>query len=256
MANPGERGGRRGSGPERGSPATASRGAAPLDEGDLLRRARDLEGVTLGEIARTLGVELSRAGLRSKGKAGELIERALGARGGAGAKVDFPELGVELKTIPTGATGRPRESTFVCTFPLADADRATWSSSWVKRKLACVLWVPLAFPAAEGPADEGEARAASPRVGRVVLWRPTPPQEAVLAADFEEIVGLVGAGRVDELTARAGRWLQVRPKAAHGRARTLAFGPESEPTVALPRGFYLRARFTGAILADPSAVPE
>lgn len=246
---------------------TATHGPTPKDEGELLRRAKDLQGVSLAEIARTLGVELSHAGLRSKGKAGEIVERALGARGGSGAHVDFPELGVELKTVPVDARGRPRESTFVCTFPLAEADRATWASSWVRRKLGCVLWVPLVFETqssgrtsivgtASGSGRRASDKASSPRVGEVVLWRPTPLQEAVLAADFDEIVGMVGAGRVEELCARVGRWLQVRPKAAHGRARTLAFGPESEPTSALPRGFYLRARFTKAILEDPSAVPE
>ncbi len=224
------------------------RGPCPADVEELLLRARALSGVRLADIAALLGEDLARAGLRSKGKAGEILERALGARGGSAAHVDFPALGVEMKTVPLDAAGRPRESTFVCTLPLAGADRAEWASSWVRRKLARVLWVPLVV-GAEGPA-------AGPRVGRVVLWRPTPEQEAVLEADFDEIVGLVGRGSVEALSARVGRWLQARPKAAHSRKRTLAFGPEGERTSALPRGFYLRARFTGAILRDPAAVPE
>jgi DNA mismatch repair protein MutH len=93
------------------------------------------------------------------------------------------------------------------------------------------------------------------RVGPAVLWRPTPAQEAVLAADFDEIVGRAGAGHVEDLDARAGRWLQLRPKAPHGRARTVAYGPEDERITAVPRGFYLRARFTAALLRDPSALP-
>jgi DNA mismatch repair protein MutH len=161
---------------------------------------------------------------------------------------DFPALGVELKTIPTDARGVPRESTFVCAFSLADADRAEWATSWARRKLARVLWVPIATP----PGSPIEAR----RIGAPVLWRPTAAQEEVLAADFDAIMGLVGVGRVEDLDARTGRWLQARPKAAHGRVRTRAYGPEGEPIEALPRGFYLRARFTGAILQDPAAVPE
>lgn len=219
-----------------------TRGTTPRDEAELVARARDLEGVSLAAIARTLGEEDARIGLRTKGRAGDLVERALGATGGSGARVDFPDLGVELKTVPVDAAGRPRESTFVCTFPLSIADRTTWAGSWARRKLACVLWVPVIV---------GEEA-----LGRAVVWRPTPAQEAVLAADFEEIVGLAGAGRVEDLRAHVGRWLQVRPKAANNRERTLAFGPESEPVPALPRGFYLRARFTGAILRDPAALPE
>jgi DNA mismatch repair protein MutH len=48
--------------------------------------------------------------------------------------------------------------------------------------------------------------------------------------------------------------MQARPKAAHGRVRTRAYGPEGEPIEALPRGLYLRARFTAAILRDPAAL--
>ena len=93
-------------------------------------------------------------------------------------------------------------------------------------------------------------------VGAPLLWRPTPAQEAVLRDDFDEIMGLIGVGAIDRLTARTGRALQARPKAAHGRVRTAAFGPDDEPTTALPRGFYLRAGFTGGLLRGAAAIPD
>ena len=214
----------------------------------LLARAAALEGRTLGELAAAVSLSLAGGAVRTKGKAGAVVERVLGATGGSAAVPDFPALGVELKTIPVREDGQPRESTFVCAFSLAAADREEWSSSWVRRKLARVLWVPVLTPAGSALADR--------RIGRARMWEPTPAQEAVLAADFETIMGLVGIGRVEALDARTGRWLQARPKAAHGRVRTLAYGPEDERIEALPRGFYLRARFTGAILRDAGATPE
>ena len=229
------------------------RGPTPRDEAELLDRARALENVPIARIAALLGEPPPSTSARTKGKAGELLERALGATGGSAATHDFPELSIELKTVPLDPSGRPRESTFVCTLPLASADRARWSDSWARKKLSAVLWVPL-VDAPRSP--ENEADPASPRVGRAVLWRPTPEQEAVLAADFDEIVGLIGSGAIEALSARVGRWLQARPKAAHGGVRTAAFGPDDERIFALPRGFYLRARFTGAILRDPSALPR
>lgn len=232
----------------RAGDAPTARAPAPRDEAELFARAEALEGRTLGELAAVLGVGVEGSGASTKGTAGELVERALGAAGGSAAAHDFPRLGVELKTIPVDPSGRPRESTFVCTLPLSGADRATWAGSWVRRKLECVLWIPIVTPP--------RTPLAGRTLGHPVLWRPTARQEAVLAADFDEIVGLVGAGRVEALDARVGRWLQARPKAAHGRVRTVAFGPEEERITALPRGFYLRARLTGAILRDPAAVPE
>ncbi|MFT3765759.1 MAG: DNA mismatch repair endonuclease MutH [Minicystis sp.] len=219
----------------------------PRDEADLARRAQALAGRAVGEIAAAVGVSLAGGGLRTKGKLGDVVERALGATGGSAAVPDFPDLGVELKTIPVDCRGEPRESTFVCAFSLADADRAEWSTSWARRKLTHVLWVPI-------ETERGSAIEAR-RIGAPVLWRPTPAQEAVLADDFDTIMGLVGIGRVEALDGHTGRWLQARPKAAHGRVRTRAYGPEGEPIDALPRGFYLRARFTGAILRDPAAIP-
>lgn len=228
--------------------AVTARAPAPRDAPELIERALALEGHTLGEIAAVLGMSTEGSGSSTKGTAGEIVERALGAAGGSAATHDFPHLGIELKTIPVDERGRPRESTFVCTLPLAGADRASWADSWVRRKLEYVLWVPIVTPP--------RTRLAERSLGRAVLWRPTAQQEAVLAADFDEIVGLIGAGRVEALDARVGRWLQARPKAAHGRVRTAAFGPEGERIAALPRGFYLRSRLTGAILRDPAALPE
>ncbi|WP_437552855.1 DNA mismatch repair endonuclease MutH [Sorangium sp. So ce367] len=219
----------------------------PRDEAELRCRAAALAGLTLADLARALDCAVPRGGVRTKGAAGALVERALGATAGSTSRPDFPHLGIELKTIPVEVTGAPQESTFVCSISLSDADRAEWETSRARAKLACVLWVPII--AAPGRPSE-ERRLGAPR-----LWRPTDAQERVLRADFEDLMGLIGIGAVEALTAHAGRWLQVRPKAASGRSRTLAFGRDGEMIAALPRGFYLRPSFTGAILSDPAAIP-
>ena len=179
---------------------------------------------------------------KRKGKVGQLIERALGASAGARSAPDFPGLGVELKTIPVTEQGRPRESTFIASFSLADAETAEWESSPVRQKLAHVLWVPIVHEASQM------------RIGRPRFWIPTPDQEAVLRADFDDIVGMVAIGKGALLDARLGRWLQARPKAAHGEVRTRAYGHEGQIESLVPRGFYLRARFTGALLRDPQTM--
>lgn len=180
---------------------------------------------------------------RAKGKVGELLERALGATGGAAATWDFPALRVELKTIPVDSRGIPRESTFVCAVSLLDAERAEWETSWVRSKLARVLWVPIT--GVDGARRIGSAR----------MWSPSNAQERVLKDDFDEILGRIGAVGVEGLSARVGRWLQLRPKAAHGGVRTRAPGADGGLVETVPRGFYLRARFTSAILRDGGALP-
>jgi DNA mismatch repair protein MutH len=189
-------------------------------------------------------MSVSGAAVSTKGKVGELIERALGATGGSNATWDFPRLQVELKTIPVDERGVPRESTFVCAVSLLEAERAEWETSWARAKLARVLWVPI------------DVRADGSRhVGRALLWSPSEEQQRVLAGDFDEILGRIGIGDVEAVSAKVGRWLQLRPKAAHGGVRTRAPGGDGELLATVPRGFYLRARFTGAILRDAGALP-
>lgn len=221
---------------------------APTSIDALLARAHDAVGVRVAELAARLGIEAGGDAVKTKGSAGAILEHALGATGGSARVHDFPDLGVELKTIPIDRRGVPVESTYVCTLSLADAEEQEWASSWVRAKLARVLFVPLV-------GDE-ETAWTDREVAKPVLWSPTSEQDHVLRGDFDEVVGLVGVGRIEELTAHIGRWLQVRPKAAHGRVRTIAYGAEGEAIGTVPRGFYLRARFTGAILVDPAALPD
>jgi DNA mismatch repair protein MutH len=220
----------------------------PSDEGDLLERAAWIAGRTLGELARALQIAVPPAGSRGKGKMGSLVERALGAEAGSLSMPDFPRLGVELKTIPIDGSGSPRESTFVCSIALGDAEHAAWITSAARAKLARVLFVPIVVAAEDDVAER--------RIGRPFLWRPTPDQEAVLRDDFETAMGIIGAGGIEALTARTGRWLQVRPKAATGSVRTFSFGPEGEWIATVPRGFYLRTTLTRALLGDPAAMPD
>ena len=202
-------------------------------------RAARLEGCSIGFLTHPQAgtqVEADESLLRRKGQTGQLIERALGASAGPRAVPDFVGLGVELKTVPVDLAGRPRESTFVCSFRVGEVESASWRTSPLRAKLAHVLFVPIV------------GRGAQRTIGRPCFWRPTPAQEAELQADFEHLMDVILRGRIESLTAHHGRWLQVRPKAAHGRVRTLAYGLDDEPIATIPRGFYLRARCVGALL--------
>lgn len=218
----------------------------PRNEEQLMLRARAMAGATLADLAASLHCAVPPDLRRHKGWVGELIERALGATAGSRPQPDFFEFGVEVKSIPVGHDGRPRESTHVCLISPAEAATAHWEHSLVRRKLARVLWVPV------------EATPSLPlsrrRIGQAVLWSPSPEQERQLRQDWEELMELVTLGRSDEIRGEQGVYLQVRPKAASGRARARSRDSAGELSEALPRGFYLRATFTAQILASSYAV--
>lgn len=213
---------------------------APASEAELLARARGLVGLSLRELAQRQQVETPSDPRRAKGFAGKLLELALGADAGSLPKPDFTALGVELKTIPLKEDGLPAESTYLCVASLGARARAAWEDSIVCRKLQRVLWMPV-------EASRGKAPGAR-RLGWPLLWSPSAAETAVLRADWEEINTLIATGGLDEVDARMGRALQLRPKAANGRALMRSATAEGEPGWTLPRGFYLRPSFTAQVL--------
>ncbi len=211
----------------------------PRDMAELIDRARQLEDRSLAWIAARLDVAMPPDLRRHKGWVGTLMEAALGATGGSAAVRDFPELAVELKTIPVDGDGQPLESTYVCTAPLGQELLVPWEESWLWAKLSRVLWIPIL---GSGPLGQRT-------VGRALLWTPSPGQEATLRADWEELSDLLALGHFDQLDATWGEALQVRPKGRSSRDRTWALDADGQWVLASPRGFYLRRTFTRKIIS-------
>lgn len=176
----------------------------PENERQLFERAQALAGASFGELAARAQLPIPKDLKRDKGWVGMLLELYLGAMAGSKPEQDFPELGIELKTIPVDAAGKPLETTFVCVAPLTGNSGVTWASSHVRHKLARVLWIPV-----EG---ERQIPLAERRVGSPLLWSPS-------AAEEESAPRL---GRVDGSD-------RTRPRRAHHRAprRSVAAAPQS-----------------------------
>jgi DNA mismatch repair protein MutH len=214
----------------------------PRSEAELLSRAEEIAGQTLGDLAARFGHTAPPDLRRAKGFVGQLVERLLGATASSRAAPDFEGLGVELKTIPVRHDGVPLESTFVSTIDLFRIGDVEWEASLVRKKLARVLWVPV-----EGERTLGVARR---RIGSPLLWSPSAEDEAALRFDWEELAGVIGRGDVESVTGHLGRYLQVRPKAANSRARRRGLDGDGASFATLPRGFYLRATFTARVLSE------
>ncbi|WP_113907159.1 DNA mismatch repair endonuclease MutH [Aliidiomarina celeris] len=220
----------------------------PESEQALLERARALQGFTLGQLAEQAGWVTPTSLRHAKGWAGQLLELYLGATAGSKQAQDFPELGVELKTLPIGENGIPAETTYVCIAPLLHLNGVQWAESNVRNKLQRVLWLPIDGRRAIPPGDRV--------VGPAILWSPTATQDAQLKADWEEITEAIVLGQVEHITARTGKFLQLRPKAASGSVLTAAVGMHGEMIQTRPRGYYLKKAFTQHILAEALGIPN
>ena len=206
----------------------------------LLSQAQSIAGLTFGELAAELHIPVPIDLKRDKGWVGMLLETALGATAGSKAEQDFSHLGVELKTLPINAEGYPLETTFVSLAPLVQNSGVKWENSHVRHKLSCVLWMPI-----EGsrhiPLRERH-------IGAPIFWKPTAEQERQLKQDWEELMDLIVLGKLEQITARIGEVMQLRPKGANSRAVTKGIGKNGEIIDTLPLGFYLRKEFTAQIL--------
>lgn len=212
----------------------------PSSIDELFQRASQLAGQRFGDLAARAELTIPQDLRRDKGWVGMMLEHYLGATAGSKPTQDFPELGIELKTLPVDATGKPLETTFVCVAPLLNIAGVNWQSSNVRNKLQCVLWLPI-----DG---RREIALADRVVGSAFIWQPDAQQEALLQRDWEEHMDRIALGQVEQITARQGEALQIRPKAADGSALTDAIGPDGTVIQVRPRGFYLKKQFTEQII--------
>jgi DNA mismatch repair protein MutH len=212
----------------------------PETEAVLLARAQSIVGLTFSALAHRCGVVLPRHMTYAKGWIGGLLETVLGADAANLPEPDFQHLQVELKTLPVDKSGRPLESTYVCTAPLENMMGQTWETSWVKRKLARVLWIPVQ--------GDRSLSIAERCIGQPLLWSPTPLQAAILQQDWEELVEMIVLGQSARINARQGQYLQIRPKAAHSRILCDTLDENGDPMKTVPKGFYLRRSFTETLL--------
>ncbi len=131
------------------------------------------------------------------------------------AQPDFPHLGIELKTLPLNRHGLPAESTFITSINLTKAHEEHWHASVCWQKLKRILWIPV-----EG---EREIPYSDRRIGQAILWSPSAEQARTLEMDWTEHMENIACGRLEEIDARMGEYLQVRPKAANAKSLCQGF---------------------------------
>ncbi len=212
----------------------------PKSESALLERCREIEGLSFSALAELLSVPVPTEAVRRKGWVGGVIEQVLGTTAGTSAQPDFHRLGIELKTLPIGLRGKPLESTFVTSINLLTIHQESWERSQCYSKLRRVLWLPI----------EGDKSIDFPhrRIGRGFLWSANKEDLSILAEDWHDLSFMLGRGKLAEVDARMGTYLQVRPKAANARSLCYGFDEDGQKILTLPRGFYLRPSFTEKML--------
>lgn len=214
--------------------------ATPQTKEQLLQYCEEIAGYSLSELADIAAISVPKDLRKNKGWVGQLIEWHLGATAGSKPEQDFKHLGIELKTIPIDRQGKVLETTFVCSAPILETSHLTWENSNIRNKLSTVLWLPVQ--------GERQIPLAERIVGNGFLWSASIREEQLMMQDWNELMEKVSLGKIEQVSARDGQVLQLRPKAANGSVVTDAYGEEGELIKVRPRGFYLKKEFTQAII--------
>ena len=190
---------------------------------ELIDNLNNIVGKNFREIADLLDVNWPKSSLHAKGWAGQAVELCLGASAKSAAVPDFPNLGLELKTIPVDEEYKPLESTFLGYAPLIVKNSNFYESS-LYSKVSRMLFVLICAPR--------EMAMARRYVVGYFFWQPSEEEMKLIKDDYEEI------------TARIGSVIQMRPKCANGKKLTTCVGPLGELISTRPRGFYMRRKFS------------
>jgi DNA mismatch repair protein MutH len=216
----------------------------PENEEELKARCRAIEGLSFAQLSMHLQCPIPSNPDQRKGWVGQALELALGTDAVNKSVPDFQSLGIELKTLPLAKTGKPTESTFITSIPLLSIHQQNWKTSNCYAKLKRILWIPI----------EGDTEIAylHRRIGTGFIWSPDLVEESILEQDWNYLTLQISTGQLETLDARAGEYLQVRPKAANGKSLCYGYDAEGNKVKTLPRGFYLRSYFTQKIIESQS----
>lgn len=212
----------------------------PLNFQMLEENLSKILGKSIATLATLANMPLPISTTYGKGFTGELIEKHLGASADNLPIPDFPNLGLELKTIPVDASLKALESTFLCHAPLTNIRNLCFENSFLYSKIKRVLFVLV--KASRDLAFEDRT------VLGYFFYTPTDEDFAILKSDFNELYEMVKTGQVNSIDARIGQYIQMRPKGANGKALTTCIGPDGSLIYTRPRGFYMRRSFTQELI--------
>lgn len=203
---------------------------------ELVSNLNTIVGQNLYSLAKSINMPLPISTTHGKGFTGELLEALLGASAQNLPIPDFPNLGLELKSLPVDNDLVPLESTFVCHAPLTNIRKLTFENSAFFSKIKRVLFVVINAQRDQDFKDR--------KVLGYFFYTPSEDDLATLKSDYKELYELVKTGNIDKVNARIGHIIQMRPKGANGKALTQCIGPDGSIIMTRPRGFYIRRSFT------------
>lgn len=225
-------------------PIVALRDALKLKATDnfedaVLRRLKAYERMTLAEVAKELGVPLSKA----KSGAAVLVRRAIGVLDDKASIKEFKERGIQIKIVPVSFEGRPFEAMSFPKFNHMEVWKEEWEESDLLQQLDRLLIVPLVRRERKTPKEKQVW-------GHAFFWSPSADQLNGIEREWRDYGRRIQAGEANELPgASQTKFIHVRPHARNGLDR------EQAPKIGLvvKKCFWLNPSFLASIVLKHTA---
>jgi DNA mismatch repair protein MutH len=179
----------------------------------------------------------------AKNVLGDVMEWYYGIPKNNSPEPDFPEAGVELKTLPLKRTGtglRIKEPTSIGMIDYKTLPGEAWERASVHKKLDQILFVFFVI----NPEDQMGSV-----VREVLLWRPATGDNAIFRVDWTRTRDLVAANRAYLLSESQARALAARRKGSGGAGERGSWQPGS-PLEAKSRAWALKSAFTRQVFGE------
>lgn len=208
---------------------------------DLIKKAKSITGCNIDDVAKKIKYKITKKDEKNKGLIGQIIEKYFGVYSNNKVDCDFPNIGIELKTIPINKyNGFPKENTFVSMAPLTKNTGVLWENSYVCKKLSSVLWIPIE--------NNLKVSLKFRRIGYPKLWIPNKIEQEKLKNDWEELMKIIVCGNIYSITSEYGNIMMLKKKSSNINIYTQAVGINGQKIMVNPLAFYLRKNFTNLIL--------
>ena len=214
---------------------------APLTEKELLKRAMKLAGKHIEEFRRPFDRLFDDSTKNSHGYFGKIMEIYLGASANNLPIPDFPNLNIELKTLPLNNKMLPKNDIKICStsfFPIET--NYCWSKSLVKIKIKKILLVPF---------QSGESLTYyKKKICRPFLFQ-LGDYEKIIKQDYENIIECLFLGKLGLIPRNLGKYLVLKSSSSN-KNLTNYINSDQELVRTNFVGFYLKKSFLKRIMYE------
>ena len=214
---------------------------APKTEKELIIKSNKISGIRITDFCKPFNEFFSEKTKKSSGYLGKILEIYLGTSGKNFPIPDFPNLNIELKSLPLNKNMLPKNIVKICStsfFPLET--NYSWETSIVKRKLEKVLWIPFQ---SDKSVPYHRRRILQPFLSNLKGY------EKIIKEDYENIITLLFLGKLNLISPTLGKYLILKPISSN-KNLTNFLNDKGELIKTNFVGFYINKKFLKKIIYE------